>query len=119
MHRQAAANYSVEECISLSPDGQKLVIQQRQYRNGRTFSKRQQLPHSAFGETKEQYGVPLRDASSTLLSLVSGLHLIARLLEVHIGFPRNLSLGHLDLGAGRPPATASEFCAKGNSNGSL
>jgi alkanesulfonate monooxygenase len=74
----------------------------RQNRNGRTLSKRQQLPHSAFGEPKEQYGVPLRDASSTLLSFVSGLHLVARLLEVHIGFPRNRSLGLSDLGASRP-----------------
>src|SRR5207245_5925835 len=64
--------------------------------------KRQRLPHSAFGETKEQYSVPLRDASSTLLSLVSGLHLVARLLKVHIRFPRNRSLGLLDLGASRP-----------------
>ena len=31
MYRQAAVNYSVEKCISLSPDGPKLVIQQRAY----------------------------------------------------------------------------------------
>src|SRR5438046_10054822 len=119
MHRQAGVIYSVEKCISLSPDGQKRVIQQHAKRNGRTVSRRQQLPHSAFDTAKEQYGVPLGDVSSTLLSLVSGLHLVARLLEVHIGFPRNRSLGLLDLGASRPPATASEFCTRGNSHGSL
>jgi len=98
MHRQSAVNYSVEKCISLSPHGQKRVIQQHvNTGNGRTLSKRQQLPHSAFSEKKEQYGVPLFAASSILLSLVSGLRLVAPLVEVRIGFRRNRSLGPRDL----------------------